>query len=122
MNLGTFTKQENGALIGTATTLTSSFDLEVRPIEVVGNGPEFRVYRHGTEVEVGFARHEFGKKSGKPYLNMLIDTPEFPQAIWTALVREEDGSYQLKWSRPRKGRKSQPAANGQLQGEAASTF
>ena len=122
MNLGTFTKQENGALIGTATTLTSSFDLEVRPIEVVGNSPEFRVYRQGTEVEVGFARHEFGKKSGKPYLNMLIDTPEFPQAIWTALVREEDGSYQLKWSRPRKGRKNQPAANGQLQSEAASTF
>ena len=121
MNLGTFTKLDDGVLTGTATTLTTSFELEIRPIEVVGNGPEFRVYRAGAEVEVGFARHEFGKRSGKPYLNMLIDTPEFPAAIWTALVREEDGTYQLKWSRPRKGRKAQRANDG-LQSEAAASF
>jgi len=119
MNLGTFTKDENGVLSGTAATLTLSFDLDVRPIEQVGGGPQFRVYRRGTDIEVGFARQEFGKRSGKSYLNMLIDSPEFPQAIWTALVREEDGSYQLKWSRPRRSRK---AANGPLQAEAAANF
>lgn len=122
MNLGPFTKHENGTFTGTGTTLLNSFELEIRPIEVVGNGPEFRIYRLGTEIEVGFARHEFGKKSGKAYLNMLIDTPELPQGIWTALVREEDGSYQLKWSRPRKGRKTADAQDGALQSEAAASF
>ncbi|MEO0681823.1 MAG: DUF736 domain-containing protein [Pseudomonadota bacterium] len=120
MNLGTFTKDETGAIVGTATTLTLSFELEIRPVEVVGNGPEFRVYRRGTDDEVGFARHEFGKRSGKAYLNTLIDSPEFPQAIWAALVREDDGSYQLKWSRPRKSAKR--AANVEAQSDAAASF
>ena len=99
MNLGTFTKHENGNIAGTVTTLLTSFDIEYRPIEKVGNGPDFRVYRQGTEVEVGFARHQFGAQSGKAYLNTLIDSPDLPSGIWAALVREEDGSYVLKWSR-----------------------
>ena len=122
MNLGTFIKHENGIFTGSATTLTDSFELDIRPVEVVGNGPEFRVYRGGTNIEVGFARHEFGKKSGKAYLNMLIDTPEWPQAIWTALVREEDGTYERKWSRPRKGGRKPQNQNAQLQSEAAASF
>ena len=122
MNLGTFTKDETGIFTGTALTLINRFDLEIRPVEVVGNGPEFRIYRQGTALEVGFARHEFGKKSGKAYLNMLIDTPELPQGVWMALVREEDGSYQLKWSRPRKGRKELDTQDGALQSEAAASF
>lgn len=102
MNLGTFTKNEAGSIIGSASTLLSTFELEYRPIEKKGNGPDFRLYKPGTEIEVGFATHKFGSKSGKRYLNTLIDTPEFPNAIWAALVMEEDGSYVLKWSRPRR--------------------
>ncbi|WP_340150658.1 DUF736 family protein [uncultured Sneathiella sp.] len=116
MNLGTFTKHENGTISGTATTLLNSFDIEYRPIEEkVGNSPDFRLYRSGTDVEVGFARHEFGKKSGKAYLNTMIDTPELSKAIWGALVKEEDGSYQLKWSR------SRPKKNGVSQNGSADT-
>ncbi|MEM7528436.1 MAG: DUF736 family protein [Pseudomonadota bacterium] len=122
MNLGTFTKHETGIITGTALTLINRFELEIRPIEVVGNGPEFRIYRQGTELEVGFARHEYGKRSGKAYLNMLIDTPELPQGVWMALVLEEDGSYQLKWSRPRKGRQRADAQDAALRSEAAASF
>ena len=43
MNLGTFTKHENGNIAGSVTTLLTSFDIEYRPIEKVGNGPDFRV-------------------------------------------------------------------------------
>ena len=111
MNLGTFTKHENGTITGTATTLLNSFEIEYRPVEKVGNGPDFRVYRLGTDVEVGFATHEYGKKSGKAYLNTLIDTPEVPHGFWTALVKEGDGSYVLKWNRPRRTRGR--AANAQ---------
>jgi len=122
MNLGTFTKNENGTITGTATTLISSFDLEYRPIEEkVGNSPDFRLYRKGTDIEVGFARHEFGKKSGKAYLNTLIDTPELAKAIWAALVKEEDGSYQLKWSRSRPAKKS-ASQNGSADTGSAANF
>ncbi len=112
MELGIFTKDENGVIGGTATTLLSSFDIEFRPIEEkIGNSPDFRLYRKGTDVEVGFARHELGKNSGKAYLNTMIDTPEIAKAIWAALVREEDGSYILKWSRPLPA-KRKSATNG----------
>ena len=58
MNLGTFTKHENGTISGTATTLLNSFDIEYRPIEEkVGNSPDFRLYRSGTDVEVDLAKN-----------------------------------------------------------------
>lgn len=107
MNLGTFTKHKNGTFTGTATTLLSSFDLELRPVEEkVGESPDFRIYRQGTESEVGFARVKFSERTGKSYLNTLIDTPEFAKAIWAALVKEDDDSYVLKWTRPRRSKKS----------------
>ena len=110
MNLGTFKKQTNGTITGTATTLVSSFDLEYRPVEhKIGNAADFRIYRAGTDIEVGFARHSVGEQSGKEYLNSLIDTPEFANGVWAALVKEEDGNYVLKWSRPVPRKKS---ANG----------
>ena len=40
MNLGTFTKDENGVITGTATTLLSSFEIEYVPTtEKKGNAP-----------------------------------------------------------------------------------
>lgn len=121
MELGTFTKHENGTITGTATTLLSSFELDFRPVEKVGNGPDFRVYRKDTEIEVGFAHHRFGEKSGKSYLNTLIDTPELSRAIWAALVKEADGSYVLKWNRPNPKKKTS-ATNGASQAGDASLF
>ena len=120
MELGTFTRHEDGTFSGTATTLLSSFDLEYRPIEKVGNGPDFRVYRLGTEIEVGAAWIEVGNFSKKEYLSTLVDTPEFANGAWMALVTEEDGSYVLKWSRPNPNRKragqNGSAENGQTAG------
>ena len=125
MNLGTFTKDENGVITGTATTLLSSFEIEYVPTtEKKGNAPDFRVYRRGTEIEIGFATHEVGTNSGKEYLNTLIDTPEWPKAIWAALVKEEDGTYVLKWSRPRPKKNAKKGAerDAEAQSAAASAF
>ncbi|MEO1194236.1 MAG: DUF736 family protein [Pseudomonadota bacterium] len=119
MNLGTFTKHENGTFTGTATTLMNSYELEYRPIEKVGEGPDFRVYRKGTDIEVGFARAAFGEKSGKAYLNTLIDTPELAKGVWMALVREDDETYVLKWSRPKPKATGQ---NGEVNGKTAADF
>jgi uncharacterized protein (DUF736 family) len=116
MELGTFTKDQNGVIAGTVTTLTTSFDIEYRKVEQVGNGPDYRVYRRGSDVEVGFARTKFGGRTGKPYLNTLIDTPEFAQGIWLALVQEEETRFVMKWSRPRKGNNANHAnTNGAAQ-------
>ena len=122
MNLGTFTKHENGTLSGTVTTLLSSFGIEYRPVEnKTGNAPDYRLYRQGTDVEVGFARHQFGKNSGKEYLDTMIDTPELPAPIWPALVKEEDGSYVMKWSRPRRKKRGK-GQDAQTTFKAAASF
>ena len=102
MELGTFTKNENGNLTGTVTTLLTSFEIEYRPIEKVGNGPDYRVYRKGTDVDVGIARTAYSKRNGKRYLNTMIDTPEFPSSLWMALVEEDENTFIMKWNRSRK--------------------
>ena len=100
MELGTFTKHDDGRFTGTAKTLLGSFDLEYKPVEKVGNGPNYRVYVLDTDIEVGAAWTEFGEYSKKQYLDTKIDSPELPAPIWCALVAEEDGTFVLKWSRP----------------------
>lgn len=102
MELGTFTKNETGNLTGTVTTLLTSFEIEYRKIEKVGDGPDYRVYRKGTDIEVGMARIAYSQRNGKQYLNTLIDTPEFTQGLWLALVQEDETTFIMKWNRPRK--------------------
>lgn len=119
MELGNFTKHENGNIAGTVTTLLTSFDLEFREIGKVGNGPDYRVYRLGTNIEVGMAHIKYGGHSGKQYLNTLIDTPEFSRGLWLALVQEEDNRYVMKWSRPRKGNQAKPSQGSPSEATAA---
>ncbi len=121
MELGTFTKDENGTIAGTVTTLLTSFEIEYRKIEKVGNGPDYRVYRRETDIEVGFARTRFGGNTGKEYLNTLIDTPELTKGIWMALVQEEENRFVMKWSRPRKGGQAKPSTPVAPVNTAAST-
>lgn len=117
MELGTFRKDEAGIISGTVQTLLNSFEIEYRKIEKVENGPDYRIYRKGTDTEVGMARIKYGEHSGKEYLNSLIDTPEFAQGIWTALIPEDETTFVMKWSRPRK--KSGPKTdNADSQGQA----
>lgn len=122
MLLGTFTKHEDGTISGTATTLFGSFDLVYRPVEEkVGNSADFRIYRKDSDIEVGFARYSVGEVSRKEYLNSLIDSPELPTGIWAALVKEENGSYVLKWSRPNR-RKKADVQSDPGQSEAVAKF
>ena len=103
MNLGTFIKsEETGIIAGTMTTLLTSVDIEYRPIPREGNGPDYRIFVAGTEVEVGAAWLEEGKNSGKLYLDSRLDSPELESPLYPALVKEEDGTYVLKWTRPKK--------------------
>lgn len=102
MELGTFTKNKNDNLTGTVTTLLTSFEIEYRKIEKVGDGPDYRVYRKDTDIEVGMARIAYSKRNGKQYLNTLVDTPEFTQGLWLALVQEDDTTFVMKWTRSRK--------------------
>ncbi len=120
MELGNFTKTENGNITGTVTTLLTSFEIEYRKIEKTGNGPDYRVYRKGTDIEVGMAQIKYGGHTGKQYLNTLIDTPEFAQGMWLALVQESETSFIMHWSRPRKKSGSKPTnANAPAQNTAS---
>lgn len=119
MELGTFTKDQNGNIAGTVTTLLTSFEIEYRKIEKVGNGPDYRVYRRGTDIEVGFARAKFGGTTGKHYLNTLIDTPELTQGIWLALVQDSEDSFTMKWSRKRPSSGTSTAAKDTAAPKAA---
>lgn len=119
MELGTFTKHDDGRFTGTARTLLGSFDLEYKPVEKAGNGPDYRVYVLDTDIEVGVAWIEVGNFSQKEYLSTLIDTPEFARSVWMALVTEEGGTFVLKWSRPNP-RKKRAGDNGSADnGDAA---
>ena len=112
MIIGTFTKTEDGVFEGEINTLTLNAELRIKPVEKSGdNGPDFRVYRSDTDVEVGAGWQKTSQK-GNPYGSINIDDPVFPHPMWTALTKRDDGGYDLKWSRPRP--KTDPDENGEL--------
>ena len=110
MKIGEFTKIEDGVFEGTVETLTFRAELRFQKVERQSDkAPEYRIYRKGTETEVGAGWTKTSKK-GNPYVGTKLDDPAFPHPVWTALVRTDDG-YILNWSRPRP--KSDPDENGE---------
>ena len=98
--IGTFTRDENGAYAGTIKTLTLNVKAKFVRIENPSDkGPHFRIYSAGN-VELGAAWQKHSEQSGRDYLSVKLDDPSFPAPIYASLVEAEDGkSHNLIWSR-----------------------
>lgn len=98
MNLGTFTKTDNGTFTGTITSLTLKAKTTFRPIEKEGEkAPDYRVTVGTVECGAGWKKTS---RQERDYISVKLDDPTFPAPIYATLSETETpGEYALIWSR-----------------------
>jgi uncharacterized protein (DUF736 family) len=98
-NIGTFHKQDDGALTGAIKTLTLNVKAAVfRPADKDSDkAPDFRIFAGQTEFGAAWRKTS---REQRDYLSVKLDDPSFPAPIYASLVDAEDG-YSLIWSRSR---------------------
>jgi uncharacterized protein (DUF736 family) len=106
------TKQQDGRLVGTLTTLAlhvAKITFAPEPSEN-DRAPAYRVFAADIEIGAGWNKTS---KDGKPYVAVKLDDPSFAQAIWCALFKAEGGLYVLDWNRQAPRRANKGAAQDQ---------
>jgi len=104
MNIGTFTKDQQGILTGSIHTFGAQFDgVTFDPTAATaGNAPDYTLKAKGCDL--GAAWEKTGKDSGKPYLSVSLKGPLLPATIYAALLENEKkpGTFALVWNEPKK--------------------
>lgn len=96
--IGSFTRDENGAYNGTIRTLSLSVKATIRPCERDSDkAPDHRVSANGVEFGAGWTKA--ARESGAEYLSLKLDDPSFSAPIYATLVQGDGGEHKLIWSR-----------------------
>jgi len=105
MKIGNFTKTKNGEFTGRLETLNLSHPLTFEPVTEKDNkkAPDYRIVSSDSGIEIGAGWNQKSKSTGNPYIKTKIDDPSFPRTLWGALTGNDDGEYNLFWSRPKPG-------------------
>jgi len=98
MNLGTFTKADNGIFTGTITSLTLKAKTTIRPVEKESDkAPDYRLTVGTVECGAGWKKTS---REGRDYISVKLDDPSFPAPIYATLSETDTaGEYALIWSR-----------------------
>ena len=112
MKIGNFTKNEDGRFVGRIETLSIERDAQFVPVtdKLSDKAPDFRVLSMDESVEYAPAWNETSE-AGNPYLSVVFDDPLASKPIYAVLTRDDDGAYNLYWSRskPKSGKKKTAA-------------
>ena len=105
------TKQQDGRLVGTLTTLALHVAKIIFEPEQSDNekAPVFRVFAGDFEIGAGWKRVS---KDGNTYISVKLDDPSFAQPIWCALFKSEGSLYLLDWNRQALRRKKATETGG----------
>jgi|SRR5579859_3656347 len=103
MNIGTFTKKDDGKYIGRIEIAFPRISCEAtfqpvaqKPNE---NAPDCRIFSGKAELGAAWTK-QHGNVEGE-YLSVKLDAPGLPAPINCALfLNTEDGTYRLVWERP----------------------
>lgn len=96
--IGTFTRDENGAYTGEIHTLTLCAKATIRPCERDNDkAPDHRVSADGVEIGAGWTRA--ARETGAEYLSVKLDDPSFPAPVFATLSLSDEGEMKLIWSR-----------------------
>ncbi|UCI16728.1 DUF736 family protein [Mesorhizobium sp. B2-1-8] len=99
--IGVFQKTETG-YSGRIQTLLVDVELVLVPTGTSDNkAPDFRIHiGDGSGPEVGAAWKETGQTAGE-YLSCRLEDPLFARRFRASLFRSDDGSWSLRWMRPK---------------------
>ena len=105
MNIGNLKANEAGIFMGRITTIGVNLLIALREVESNNDrAPRFEV--HGRDnaqspfCQVGALWEQTSNSSGEVFLQGSIDYPSLAKALPIAMFRQDDGSYNVAWSRP----------------------
>ena len=88
--IGTFTRDDNGAFAGTIKTLTLNVKATIKPCERDNDkAPDYRVTANGVEFGAGWSRT--ARETGAEYLSLKLDDPSFTAPVYASLVQADKG-------------------------------
>ena len=108
MNIGTIKQNEAGIFVGKIATLTIAMTLALREVHSSNpKAPKFEVLALSASrawVQVGALFELFSNGMGEAFLNGKIEDPSLAAPLYVSAFRQEDGSYNVVWSRPTRRR------------------
>ncbi|RIA46227.1 uncharacterized protein (DUF736 family) [Hephaestia caeni] len=108
MQLGNLKSNGNGVFMGRIATLDTVMTIALRHWEArKASSPRFEILAATAAkswVRVGFLFEHEKKSDGELFLQGSIDSPSMSKPLYIACFMEEDGSYNVTWSRPRRPR------------------
>lgn len=98
--IGNFKRTQDG-FEGTIVTLALNAKVKLTPNQKKSdNAPDFLVVTGKGEAGAAWSKT---KEDGTPYLSLSLDDPSFAEPIYASLFEADDKSFNLVWSRPKKG-------------------
>ncbi len=100
MNIGQFTKSDNGDYTGTAAVLFGLESVTLEKVKAEGKQPNYIIHVMGSEVGAAWDKVS---KEGKAYLSVSFDLPTQPAVIYAAIVAstKDSSAFSLLWDRPK---------------------
>ena len=106
MNIGTIRENASGQLIGSIATLAVSMTVALRPVDNPNpKAPKYDIMALSAGkawVKVGALFELFSNSTGEAFLNGPIDDPSMAAPIQVSAFQQNDGSYNVVWSRPKR--------------------
>ena len=122
MNIGSIKQNDGGVFVGRISTLTVAITIALREVRSANpKAPKYEVLALNSAsrswVQVGALFELASNSTGETFLNGKIDDPSLAQPLYVSAFRQDDGSYNVVWSRPT--RRRDPAIAAAPRGEDA---
>jgi uncharacterized protein (DUF736 family) len=108
MNIGTIKQNDAGIFVGKIATLTIAMTIALREVHSANpKAPKYEVLALSASrawVQVGALFELFSNGTGEAFLNGKIEDPSLAAPLYISAFRQEDGSYNVVWSRPTRRR------------------
>jgi uncharacterized protein (DUF736 family) len=108
MNIGSIKQNESGIYVGRVSTLAVAMTIALRPVTSTNpKAPRFEIHalaQARTWVQVGALFELFSNNTGEAFLNGKIDDPSLNAPLQISAFHQDDGSYNIVWSRPTRRR------------------
>jgi uncharacterized protein (DUF736 family) len=108
MNIGSIKQNDAGIFVGKIATLTIAMTIALREVHSANpKAPKYEVLALSASrawVQVGALFELFSNGTGEAFLNGKIEDPSLVAPLYVSAFRQEDGSYNVVWSRPTRRR------------------
>ena len=108
MNIGSIKQNDAGIYMGRISTLAVAMTIALKAVTSNNpKAPRFEIHALGPNrswVQVGAFFELHSNNTGEAFLNGRIDDPSLASPLQVSAFRQEDGSYNVVWSRPTRRR------------------